>query len=391
MIAQTEWLDKIDESLSIQSPKGWFRSDLSGLIDLELYYIDQRPPGLIFSDDDAFINPRLSLFLDTRLGPHLYSLVQARYDRGFDPGSREDGDLRLDEYLVRYTPFEDSRLNLQFGKFATVVGNWVPRHDSWNNPFINAPLPYENVLIVTDHAAPAGPAAFLARRNLSDNKRAWVPVLWGPSYASGGSVFGRIDKYEYAVEVKNVALSARPYAWDATRHPWESPVVSGRLGFRPNATWNFGASFSQGPYLLPPDEALFPGGPIKDEFKQTTIGHDIGFAWRHWQVWGEIFVSRFDVPNVGDADTLAYYLETRYKLGPHVFVAGRWNQQLFDKVADGTGGRQRWDRDMWRIEGAVGYRLDRHVQAKVQYSFSHQNGPLQQGEQLVAGQITVKF
>jgi hypothetical protein len=362
------------------------RTDRSGTL---LHRPETTRPG--FQRRAAFFSPRLSLFLDTQFGPHFYTFVQARYDRGFDPGSREDGDIRLDEYFLRYTPFEDSRLNFQFGKFATVVGTWVLRHDSWNNPFINAPLPYENVLVITDHVAPASPAAFLARRNKFDDKRTWVPVIWGPSYASGGSIFGRIDKYEYAFEVKNVALSSRPYAWDARRHPWESPLVSGRVGYRPNAMWSVGASFSHGPYLLPPDQPLFAGGPIKDEFKQTTIGHDIAFAWRHWQVWAEAFASRFEVPNVGDADTLAYYLEARYKLTPRVFLAGRWNQQFFDKVPAGAGGSQRWDRDIWRIEAAAGYRFDRHLQSKVQYSFSHQNGPLQQGEQLVAGQITLKF
>ncbi|MBM3840106.1 MAG: hypothetical protein FJ398_19495 [Verrucomicrobia bacterium] len=74
-------------------------SSILSPLDLELYYIDQQPPGLIFSDDDAFFSPRLSLFLDTQFGPHFYTLVQARYDRGFDPGSREDGDFRFDEYF----------------------------------------------------------------------------------------------------------------------------------------------------------------------------------------------------------------------------------------------------------------------------------------------------
>jgi hypothetical protein len=192
-------------------------------------------------------------------------------------------------------------------------------------------------------------------------------------------------------EAKDRLKKAVNYAWDATRHPWESPVVSGRLGFRPNATWSFGSSFSHGPYLLPPDEPLFAGGPIKDEFKQTTFGQDIAFAWRHWQLWAEVFESRFEVPNVGPADTLAYYVEAKYKLTPRLFGALRWNQQFFDKIPDGSGGRQRWDRDIWRVETALGFRFDRHIQAKLQYSLAHQNGPLQQGEQLVAAQITVKF
>jgi hypothetical protein len=79
-----EWLDTTSDALHYQTPGGLFRTDLSGTIDIEAYYIDQRPPGLLFGNTD-FVNPRLSLWLDTRLGPHFYSLVQFRFDRGFDP------------------------------------------------------------------------------------------------------------------------------------------------------------------------------------------------------------------------------------------------------------------------------------------------------------------
>jgi len=78
-------------------------------------------------------------------------------------------------------------------------------------------------------------------------------------------------------------------------------------------------------------------------------------------------------------------------LTPQVFAALRWNQQLFAEIDDGTGREIPWDRDIWRADGALGYRFDRHLQAKLQYSLSHQAGRLQQGEQLVAAQLTVKF
>jgi hypothetical protein len=388
--AQTDWLDKLDDALFLESPGGWYRTDISGLLDLEGYYVDQQPPGLLFSDDKFFFSPRLSLFLDSKFGTHFYSLVQVRFDRGFDPGSMPRGDARADEYLLRYTPFDDGRLNFQIGKFATVVGNWVPRHDSWRNPFINAPLPYENIVTITDHTVPANPAAFLARKNKFDQPASWIPVIWGPSYARGASVFGLVQKLEYAFEIKNVALSSRPYAWDVANHDWDYPVFSGRVGYRPNATWNIGASFSHGAYLLPPEERLGRSSH-KGDFKQITIGQDIGYSWRHWQIWAEAFASRFEVPNVGDADTIMYYLEAKYKMTPRLFGAVRWNQQFFDKILDGKGGHERWDRDMWRIETALGYRFDRHLQAKLQYGYSHQHGPFQQGEQLVAAQLTVKF
>ena len=53
--------------------------------------------------------------------------------------------------------------------------------------------------------------------------------------------------------------------------------------------------------------------------------------------------------------------------------------------------RQPWGNDIWRVDSAVGYRLTNFLQLKIQYSFSHQDAPSQQGEQLVAGQVTIKF
>ncbi len=44
----------------------------------------------------------------------------------------------------------------------------------------------------------------------------------------------------------------------------------------------------------------------------------------------------------------------------------------------------------WRIEDALGYRFTNYLQGKFQYSFSHQDSA-QEGEHLVATQITLKF
>lgn len=386
---QPAWLDRLDRSLHLQTPNGFFRTDLSVLFDLEAYYIDQRPPGLIFDESDSF-NPRLSLFLDTRLGTHWYSLVQFRVDRGFDPGVFNN-DARFDEYLIRYTPFDDPRLNLQAGKFATVIGNWVPRHDSWNNPFITAPLPYENVLTVSDQDSPPR-APFLTRKNRADNKQGWMPLIWGPSYASGASIFGSVKRFDYALEVKNASISSRPSAWDHNVD-MDNPTFSSRVGYRPNAAWNIGVSASHGTHLLETVEKhpAWPVGQEVDDYAQTTFAQDISYAHGHWQLWGEIFLSRFEVPNLGDADTAAYYLETKYKFNPRLFGALRWNQQFFNEVPNGLGGKTHWDNQVWRIDSVLGYRFGRHLQTKLQYSYTHHHGPLQQGEQLVAGQMTLKF
>ena len=387
--APLEWLD---EKLTYQTPDAFLKADLSGLFDVEGYYIDQRPPGLIFGNNDEFLNPRLSLFLDVQIGPKLYSLTQVRFDRGFDPRS-EVRDGRFDEYLLRYTPWDDGRVNLQVGKFATVFGNWVARHDSWHNPFINAPLPYENVTVVTDGVVPGGSAGFLGRRNVADNKPGWLPVIWGPAYTTGASVFGRWDRFEYAAEVKNNAVSSRPRGWHATEVGFEHPSYTARLGYVPNAAWRFGGSASHGAYLQPAAErvAAFPVGYDRGSFNQTTLGWDLAYAHHHWEIWAEAILSRFQVPNVGNADSFSYYVEAKYKITPQMFGGVRWGQQLFDTVPAGGGGTQHWDRNIWRMEGALGYRFTRNLQGKVQYGYSHQAGPFQQGEQLLAGQVTLRF
>jgi hypothetical protein len=70
-------------------------------------------------------------------------------------------------------------------------------------------------------------------------------------------------------------------------------------------------------------------------------------------------------------------------------VRGRGNRPV--SGPGGGGGREPWDQDAWRLDTALGYRFTRHIQLKVQYGYGQQKGTFQQGEQLVAGQLTVKF
>src|SRR5882724_9636274 len=197
-------LDRLDSTLTISGFQDNFRARLSGTVDLEFYNFQQPAPGLIDSEIDNFFNPRLTLFVDAQVGSHIYFFSQSRLDRGFDP-SDNGAQIRLDEYALRITPWDDGRLTLQIGKFATVVGNWVPRHLSWENPFINAPIVYENVTPIRDKFAPLSVFDFVYGFYYYQ-KYAFNPIIWGPSYASGISVSGRLDRFDYAVEMKNASL-----------------------------------------------------------------------------------------------------------------------------------------------------------------------------------------
>ncbi len=352
-----ELFDRLDQALTFGALTfGAFhenvRARLSGTVDLELYHFEQPAPGLIDSDIDTLFNPRLTLFLDTQIGSHVYVFVQSRVDRGFDP-SDHGAQVRADEYALRVTPWDDSRFTLQIGKFATVVGNWVARHLSWDNPFINAPLPYENVTAISDKSAPASARDFVNR--FEREKYEFVPVIWGPSYASGISVSGRLGRFDYAAEMKNASLSSRPESWSVAAMGFEQPTFSARVGF------------------------------------EFVIGQDISYAVRHLQLWAEFYEARFEVPRAGDADTFAYYFEAKYKFAPQWFGALRWNQQFFSNIDNRAGRGLQWGPDLARIELAAGYRFTSHTQIKVQYSYQHETSGTEEDNHLIATQFTVRF
>src|SRR6266853_3046661 len=352
--------DRLDNALTVSLFQDNLRVRLSGTLDLEFYNFEQPAPGLIDSRTDNLFNPRLTLFLDAQLGAQVYFFAQTRVDRGFDP-TDQGADIRLDEYAVRLTPWQDGRFSLQVGKFATVVGNWVPRHLSWDNPFINAPLVYENVTAIRDKYAPYSPLYFVYGPYYAQ-KYAFNPVIWGPSYASGISVSGRLGRFDYAAEMKNASLSSRPESWNVTETGFDNPTFTGRLGFRPNEAWNFGLSASEGAYFRPEAEATLPRGRSIGDYREFVLGQDASFAWHHLQLWAEFYEARFEVPRVGDADTFAYYVEAKYKFTPQLFGALRWNQQLFGNVSDSTGSQLHWGQDLGRIDVAAGYRFTSHTQ-----------------------------
>jgi hypothetical protein len=242
---------------------------------------------------------------------------------------------------------------------------------------------------VYDAEAPADRADFL--RGVQDDKYEYVPAIWGPSYATGALAAGRVGTFEYALEVKNAALASRPESWDATATGLGNPTVSGRVGLRPGPVWSLGASASRGTYFRPEALPTLPAGRDIGDYNEVVFGQDVRFAWHHLQVWAEVYETRFQVPRVGNADSLAYYLEAKYKITPRLFGALRWNQALHGGVLDPAGRSVPWSRDVWRIDTAVGFRLTPHLGLKLQHSLQQEASPGRGPGHLAAGQLTLRF
>jgi len=157
--------------------------------------------------------------------------------------------VRLDEYALRVTPWNTGQLNLQVGKFATIVAIGRNGNLSWENPYrhrafaLRKPSPHRR------HEAPASAGDFLertSRKNTSTTRS-----IWGPSYATGR--FGGRPAGQARLRQSRSRTFRSP-----RRNPGTPPkldlsirTVSGRIGLRPNPMWNFGFSASTGPYFRP--------------------------------------------------------------------------------------------------------------------------------------------
>jgi hypothetical protein len=140
--------------------------------------------------------------------------------------------------------------------------------------------------------------------------------------------------------------------------------------------------------LLPEARDTLPRGRHRGDYRQRLLAHDVGFAWRHLQIWAELFVSRFDVPELGVAETRAGYVEAKYKLTPQLYGAMRVNRQVFSRV-DAPAGPTEWAHNTSRVDLALGYRFTPFAQLKLQVS--HERQAAQPSQLNFALQLTHRF
>lgn len=379
-------------SLSVANKSGSLRFTLSGTVDLEAYLVTETSPGLLF-EDRSFANPRLTLFLETEVGERLFLFAQSRIDRGFDPGDRGEPTIRLDEWFARYTiGEEDLNVSFQAGKFATPLGNFVPRHESMKNPFVRAPLLYDHITTVGDNKAPTDNQNFIHRRDIPDKKAEWVTMIWGPVYHTGAMVFATLGKFDLRFAVTNAAPCERPEEWEPGELEFENLAFSGRAGWNPFFGFKVGLNFARGPWLRDVAEPTLAPGDDRNDFAQTLVGIDLEYNIDHFIFWAEVYVSDWDVPNVsGNVRAIGWYLEGRYKIRPGLYVSARFGQMLFNEIEDASGNDTEWERDHWRAEIGVGYFIYVNLLAKAQIEYNKTQGPEDPDDTVGSFSLTLAF
>lgn len=328
---------------------------------------------------EVSVAPVARIFLDANVGP-TYVFAQWRADRGFDAKDRRM-QAGLEEWMVRAPFAEGGRGYVQGGRFATVFGSWARRHAAWDYPFVSAPLAQEQVVGLWDskglpaaakleewsHVKPLGAAEVVAADEINR-----IPIMWGPVYATGAAMGWNGHAWELAVEAKEAGLSSRPQFWGhETQAIWREPAIAARAAWRPSATWQTGISWAQGVYLRPQPESVVAGAR-REDYRQETLGMDVTFAWRAWQVWGELMRAEFTLPTLGEARVWSGTIEGKWRASPRWAWAARVGAQEYARVRLPDGSGVRWGRDTLRVEAGPVVRLGAHAQMKLQFSATHE-------------------
>lgn len=386
-------LDRAADNLTLASPDGFFFAQASFQLDLRYFYADDEggPPGFFFTSPgrDWELSPRLTTRLDFFFGDRTLVHAKIRWDDGVHPGVgaiyNDHTEVRFDEVFLDYR--FSRALNLKAGLFTPIIGNFLSRQNSWDMGTVNYPLLYENVTSVSDIFPPADAEGFANRRNIPDNKTVWISLIWAPLYTYGATLYGSRESWEYALNFTNAAPSSRGFVWNDFE--FDYPTWSGRIAYRWGPELTLGVNLSKGPYFRPFEADRLPGTTTPDDYHQSFIGFDFQWAYRDWEVWAEIYLNEFEIPNVEDtADYLSYYVEVRRQLAPKWWLSARWNQEIYQKIQT-VGGLTDWDNETIRLDLTLGHRFMRHAQFKLQYSYQRQDAPFQNGRNFLVTEFTL--
>jgi hypothetical protein len=131
------------------------------------------------------------------------------------------------------------------------------------------------------------------------------------------------------------------------------------------------------------DFGSYPAGKTGDDYDQTIVGLDAGYARDHVKVRGEFFVDRWEEPNVAERPVdYSGYVETEATLAPGFFVAGRvahmWFNDLTRTAVEGsptipqTPSSEEWDYPVTRFQLGTGYRINQTFSVRGEYMWTIQ-------------------
>ena len=362
--------------------------------------------GISADFDWSFSNSETSPLNATYYGDNILRLLRVSLLFNFRPSERvglyvnltseNGGTPHLYGAFVRLAPFEDTSFWIQAGKIPQAFGAFPERWYPFANSLIGYPLMYSYLTSLQPNSVPAGPDDLLSQRGrglssqfrggYGDADYAGMPLVEIFQWAAGGLGYGSAGSFEYLGGVTAGTLS-NPLQVDENG----GTQVLGRVRFRPSPALNAGASAARGAYLVDLAEEQL-GGRSPDAFHQTAVGGDFHYGRGHLLLYGEMGWSRWESPHIDEPlDAVSAFLESRYRLLPGVYAAGRLDRLSFSDITARNGSRQPWEYPLTRLEVGSGFSWERHVLLKLVGQFNWYDQATDLDENIIAFQMVLHF
>ncbi len=358
--------------------------DIYGQISPSFAQSSRGTSQVAFNDGRPTFLWRLDLFGDAYITDKITAYATVR--------SQQDQILNIDYLAIRITDISPIGFNIQAGKFDMPFGNLYSRRFPADNFLYDLPLIYHYHTVVMSNYIHPDARAMLQRRGEggSPGLPSSMPILDRGIYGTGVMVFGSAGIIDYFAALMNGTVGN-------TGSYGNSLNINSDLGklFRISVTPLFGltigGSVSWGSYLSDSIEYYFPDNSSAEDYRQITGGIDIEYTRGHFQFFSQALYNTWEYPNVtDDLNVFGYYAETKYTFRPRWFIAARVNQLLFSNInVDGT--EQRWDHNVLRVEGGIGFAIDRNTLVKAVYKETTIYGHERNSNSMFALQLVTSF
>jgi hypothetical protein len=334
---------------------------------------DQSASQYSYNGGRGSFNWRADLFADAVVADDITFFANARLE--------QDNQLHLDQFALRMSRIASSPLSLELGEIEMPFLSLGERRYPKNNPFIGLPLLREHrtTLRSSDYELWLLDSRYTQGGN-------GFRLLDGGLYDLGFKLFASAGIFDVALAVTNGMVSASSSYSPGGLNPKSGFGKLVRLAATPAQGLTIGVSYANGPFLSEGSTYYPSYGTAFDPalYSQEIVGGDIDFSIGHLSVYGEAIYNVWKFQEIYGSDLKAagYSLEARYALLPRLSIAARAGGIAFSRidavvVAAGYGTLYYdgpWDHDLWRFEGAIGYRLNRETLVKLVYEWNHTLG-----------------
>jgi hypothetical protein len=337
-------------------------------------------------DDEAFFNYTDYEQNLLRLGRvRLFGEWRAARSLAFEGELRLDttGDIDLAAWYARWRPKRDWSFDVQAGRIPPVIGAFARRAYGRDNPVLGAPLAYQYLTSLRHDAAPASVDDLLRMRG-----RGWRPSFpVGATSPGPGVALVSSTAWDTGVEAR-WQYSRLDVAGAVTRGAPSVPVVtdttagvqwSGRLGVSLPGGAIVGVSGARGRWLDRDVVRLLPDVSGR-RGTQTIVGVDAEYGAGPWLLRGEWLRAGHDLPlasPVGAGLALAThsgFAEVRWRPHARWQLAGRVGYLHFDRLTGDVLADGPWDAPVERVEGALNYRVTRHLDLRAGWQQNWRDG-----------------